>query len=108
MEVRPPLMIVTKNHKLFNCSLFPTAKYQLSHIGRETAEIIMYYVHWDYPVKSYAFMIILPRFDYFTLYLSFFSLFMIIIAIILAKKRDIKLKYRQKSWFFELFCEIFS
>ena len=35
-----------------------------------------------------------------------FSLFMIIFVINLANKRDIKLKYRQKSSFL-LFCEIF-
>ena len=46
-------------------------------------------------------MIILPRFDYLTLKLTFFSpLFMIVFVIVLAKKRDIKLKYRQKSSFF--------
>ena len=52
-------------------------------------------------------MIILRRFSYFMLQLSFFfSVFMIIFVTILAKKRDTKLKYRQKS-FFLLLYEIF-
>ena len=50
-------------------------------------------------------MIILPRFDNFTLQLPFFSLFMIIFVVILARKRDIKLKYRQKSSFFCYFMK---
>ena len=59
------------------------------------------------PVKSSSFMIIIPQFDYFTLYFSFISLFMIIFAIILAKKTDIELKYRQKSSYFVILWIIF-
>ena len=50
-------------------------------------------------------MIIIPRFDYFTLQLSFVSLFMMIFVIILAKKKDTK--YEQKSSYFVILWNLF-
>ena len=80
---------------------------QVSHFCRKSHEIIIYYTHQYYPIKSSAFTIIIPRFDYFTLWLSFISLFMIIFTIILAKKRDMKLKYRQKFSYFGILWNLF-
>ena len=50
-------------------------------------------------------MIIIPRFDYFTLQLSFVSLFMMIFVIILAKKKDTK--NEQKSSYFVILWNLF-
>ena len=60
MEAR--LMDVWQHATLSDCY-----ESQLSCIGPETPQINI-----NYPVKSSAFMIIIPWFDYFTLKLSFF------------------------------------
>ena len=49
--------------------------HQLSHTGREAPAIVMYYAHNFYPVKSSAFIIILPWFNHFTFHVSFLQLY---------------------------------
>ena len=50
---------------------------------------------------------ILPRFDY-DIIIVFFSLSIVIFRIILAKKKDIKLKYRKNPVFLLFYVNIFE
>ena len=101
----PPWAIATQDNKLFNSSSFRTANANSCALAGRLPKLQTLVL--QYPVKSSAFIkfsrgLIISRYI-----VTVFCLFMIIFVIILAKKRDIKLKYRQKFRFFSYFVKSF-